>query len=85
MERLYGMDLPSKKGKILCKKCHTYYDERPGKQKCPWCDTMKPDPEKSETAKGGEPTQVDKDLFEFMKGATLEQKTKIMKFIEDEL
>jgi len=85
MEKQYGMAMPEKAGKVLCKKCHTYYTLKAGKQKCPWCDTMKPDPNKSETAKGGKPTQVDKDLFNFMKTASLEEKTKILKFVKEEL
>lgn len=83
MERMYGMDMPSKNGKVLCAKCHTYYTEKVGKQVCPWCSTPKPDPEKSETVRGGKPTQVDKDLFNFMKGATLEEKTKILEYIKE--
>lgn len=40
--RSYGMSMPEKSGKILCRKCKTYYEERTGKQKCPWCNEIKP-------------------------------------------
>jgi hypothetical protein len=85
MERLYGMDLPSKAGKVLCRKCHTYYTEKAGKQKCPWCDTLKPDPNAAETAKGGKPTQVDRDLFAFLKKASVDQISRLTTFLKTDV
>jgi hypothetical protein len=80
----YGMSEGTKAGKWLCKKCHTWNDNRSTKE-CPFCSTKRPDSNKSETAKGGEPTKVDRDLFMFLKTASLADKTKIMKYIEDEI
>ena len=80
---MYGMAQPTKAGHWLCTKCNTWnreYNNASKKVVCPLCSAPKPITT-NETAKGGEPTQVDKDLFAFLKDATDEQVTKIQKFI----
>ena len=106
------MAQPTKAGHWLCNKCNTWnrvYSNATKAIVCPFCSAPK-DIDTKETAKGGKPTQVDKDLFAFLKDATADQisvisdkfgisdniftymkgallvdKTKIWAFIEDEL
>ena len=80
----YGQDEVKRAGHWLCTKCHTFnkeYNNATKKVVCPFCSTPKPNPENSETAKGGEPTKIDRELFELLKNASDEQIERISKHI----
>ena len=76
---MYGMAQPTKAGHWLCTKCNTWNREYTNATKevvCPWCSAPKGTGTK-ETAKGGKPTEVDLELFKFLKGANKEQIARI--------